>query len=535
MPSTKSSRRRSRLRPSIDTPPASSIHDQCCRSLYPEEHSSCQPFVFQALQVSCPIDGDKFHGDDSIALLPCGHIFHRECILPFLSKAGYCPLDGTAASEKDVFIFPFRKSRSRRQFMYKPPVVENITTSTDEEELRDFPMKSWIPPSGDEKCPIDGEPFLPGESVIKCSCGHVFHKNALTPYFNRLNEPTCPIDGKRAWNVETLLVEPVERPDANAKKSLDATEGRGGGKVQVYKLPERRSLKNLFSAITNSNHQEEAPKHPLTLVKEPFEEEKRGKLYDRRRRRSLPRSLPHPETSSSGNLVEVPKKGGRRLYGKNSKRAVRKFARVSSMDELSSLGSYHRYNDSFKEENERVFNRKLRRALINLGRMVSKGEELYHLERLRSSTLERLACVHERKLSVIRRRIALGDRDVTLKAVDNCCVCDGRRLRLEEPAVCILECGCLFHPQCYEEANSCGCRVEKDEERNIQCGTSFELLVHVAAVEELRLRCHELEIFNRERKVILHLDATGNLKQGVTLAESATREVRSSLRSRQAI
>lgn len=526
----------------IDNPPSSSIHAQCCRSLYPEHQPSSissHHHVFHPsnAQVSCPIDGDKFHGDDIIALLPCGHIFHRDCIIPFLARlpsGGYCPLDGTCASEKDVFIFPFRKSKSPTPYTYKPntPVVENVTTTAVEQELNEFTMRSWTPPPGYEKCPIDGEPFVAGEQVIRCSCNHVFRKSSISPYFNRLDQPICPIDGKRAWNVETLLVKPAKHPVSCIKRHSDASEGRGGGKVQLYKLPERRSLKNLFSAISNSNNREESPEHPLTLVKEPFEEEKGGKL---RTRRSLQRILSQPETSSSGNLVDITTKERRRLLGKGSRRSLRNFKRtVSSADDVSSLGSYHRYNESFEEENDRVFNRRLRRALMKLGRMVAKGEELFYLEKSRASTLERLACVYERSVSVIRRKIALGDRDATLKPIDTC-VFDGLRLRVDEPAVCILDCGHLFHPQCFEKAH-CGCRFDKEDERkNIRYGTTFELLAHVATVEELRWRCHELEIFHRERKAILHLDAHGNLKQAITLAENATREVRSSLRTRQTI
>ena len=40
----------------------------------------------------CDICTDKFQPDKTISRLPCSHYYHRQCILPWLSKKNNCPV-----------------------------------------------------------------------------------------------------------------------------------------------------------------------------------------------------------------------------------------------------------------------------------------------------------------------------------------------------------------------------------------------------------------------------------------------------------
>mmetsp|Transcript_21099 Transcript_21099/g.29562 ORF Transcript_21099/g.29562 Transcript_21099/m.29562 type:complete len:178 (+) Transcript_21099:200-733(+) len=57
------------------------------------------------VQLSCPICREDFELKDEeknkAARLPCGHVFHGNCIKPWITKQGYCPMCRSALPSDD--------------------------------------------------------------------------------------------------------------------------------------------------------------------------------------------------------------------------------------------------------------------------------------------------------------------------------------------------------------------------------------------------------------------------------------------------
>lgn len=78
-----------------------------------------------------------------------------------------------------------------------------ITEAADEDRLQQIqrqslveairaqlPVTPWAKDAEAETCPLCLEEYSPGDSVMRLTCFHAFHKSCLDPWLDK--NPTCP-------------------------------------------------------------------------------------------------------------------------------------------------------------------------------------------------------------------------------------------------------------------------------------------------------------------------------------------------------
>ncbi|EZA49733.1 hypothetical protein DMN91_007710 [Ooceraea biroi] len=61
----------------------------------------------------CPVCLKEFEVDDKAKLMPCQHVFHQECIIPWLQKTNSCPLCRYELPTDDEDYEMYRKEKKR--------------------------------------------------------------------------------------------------------------------------------------------------------------------------------------------------------------------------------------------------------------------------------------------------------------------------------------------------------------------------------------------------------------------------------------
>lgn len=61
----------------------------------------------------CPVCLKQFEVNDKASLMPCHHMFHQECILPWLDKTNSCPLCRYELPTDDEEYEMYRKEKKR--------------------------------------------------------------------------------------------------------------------------------------------------------------------------------------------------------------------------------------------------------------------------------------------------------------------------------------------------------------------------------------------------------------------------------------
>lgn len=61
----------------------------------------------------CPVCLKQFETGDKASLMPCRHMFHQECILPWLKKTNSCPLCRYELPTDDEEYEMYRKEKKR--------------------------------------------------------------------------------------------------------------------------------------------------------------------------------------------------------------------------------------------------------------------------------------------------------------------------------------------------------------------------------------------------------------------------------------
>uniref|UniRef100_A0A8C5KD03 E3 ubiquitin-protein ligase RNF181 n=1 Tax=Jaculus jaculus TaxID=51337 RepID=A0A8C5KD03_JACJA len=79
---------------------------------YFDEHN-CEPLNSE--QLKCPVCLVEFEEEETAIELPCHHLFHSSCILPWLSKTNSCPLCRHELPTDDDTYEQHRQDKARKQ------------------------------------------------------------------------------------------------------------------------------------------------------------------------------------------------------------------------------------------------------------------------------------------------------------------------------------------------------------------------------------------------------------------------------------
>lgn len=181
-------------------------------------------------QASCAIEKDLFRNGDTVARLPCGHVFHRDCIQPFIfhnRNGGYCPLDGTPVPRERATLLPVWRvthssCTSPKRPVQPPPMEPPVLDLTPRES--EVTLKKWAPQFR-ETCAIDGARFRQGEMCVRIKrCGHVFHARCVSEQIAAGEFKRCPIDGEKITpnNLRNCVVDTLSGENRGSLREIAA-------------------------------------------------------------------------------------------------------------------------------------------------------------------------------------------------------------------------------------------------------------------------------------------------------------------------
>lgn len=144
-------------------------------------------------KAECAVCKDEFSEGENVANLPCGHLYHKDCIVPWLEQHNTCPTCRYELEVEDPELEAERKKRmaSRNipeQKVEIPPVVQQQPAPATSQEQH--PAHEGSHQHVCEMQRIMHDECVLGEdhSTSVLQCGHVFHTECLSSYLRVQNE-----------------------------------------------------------------------------------------------------------------------------------------------------------------------------------------------------------------------------------------------------------------------------------------------------------------------------------------------------------
>jgi hypothetical protein len=191
-------------------------------------------------QALCSVCQDTFGKGDSALGLPCDHLYHRECITPWLTEHNTCPMCRYELPTDDA-----EYERGRIQRMQKR-----------DEAKRQRERKCELGRMRNEDCVLlhhdhrDGEQDndRDDELMAQLECGHTFHAECLDAWRNIAGADRCPSCRKYVSFPEPLSSRPI---NTHKRRVGEATNGEPTG---------------TSSSSSGDAMEVEAPAQPLAVV-----------------------------------------------------------------------------------------------------------------------------------------------------------------------------------------------------------------------------------------------------------------------------
>lgn len=143
-------------------------------------------------KAECAVCKDEFEEGENVANLPCGHLYHKDCIIPWLEQHNTCP---TCRYELEVEDPALEAERKKRMSARKVPEQQKNEVSVVPQQQQPVPVtcQPAQPNSPRHACEMQrimNDECVLGEdhSTSVLQCGHVFHTECLSSYLRVQNE-----------------------------------------------------------------------------------------------------------------------------------------------------------------------------------------------------------------------------------------------------------------------------------------------------------------------------------------------------------
>ena len=137
-------------------------------------------------KIECTICMERFEFNTEYATLPCGHIFHEKCLLPWLSQHHSCPIC------RKEFV---SNSESHHQNDSQNDIYQETRNKTNRHVFFFFYSRSITPTEFEnhKKCSYCKERLeLGNDYIYTClPCGHLLHQHCLEPILQSRRCPEC--------------------------------------------------------------------------------------------------------------------------------------------------------------------------------------------------------------------------------------------------------------------------------------------------------------------------------------------------------